>query len=232
MKALFRVSFVLLLTSALVWAGDFWEDKEFTQWSEKDVKKMMTNSPWAKQVNVALSMGARGGRVVGGAPGRRGGRDSGGGRPGRGGGGIARRPAVRLTISWRSALPVKQALVKARMGDSTEMPAGAQQYLNQQDEFYILAVAGFPAQMAGRLVRNREAVLAATVLKRKSDSISPENVRAFERGDAVDVLFFFPRSAGITLEDKDVELVAELGPMEIKKKFKLKDMVLNGKLEL
>ena len=111
------------------------------------------------------------------------------------------------------------------MGDSTQMPAGAQQYLDQQDEFYILAVAGFPAQMGGRLVRNREAALAATILKRKSGSISPENVRAFERGDAVDLLFFFPRSADITLEDKDVELVAELGPMEIKKKFKLEDMV-------
>lgn len=69
MKALVRVSFVLLLTSTLVWAGDFWEDKQFTEWTEKDVEKMMTNSPWAKQVNVALSIGGRGGRG-GGAPGR------------------------------------------------------------------------------------------------------------------------------------------------------------------
>ena len=230
MKTLFRVSFVLLLTSTLLWAGDFWEDKEFTQWSDKDVEKLMTNSPWAKQVTVALSMGGRGGR--GGMSGRGGGRGSGGGRGGRGGGGgMSRRPAVKLTISWRSALPFKQAQVKARMGNSTEMPAGAQQFLDQQNEFYIVAVAGFPAQM-GQRVSDPEAVLAATILKRKQGSISPESVRALDRGNAVDLLFFFPRSAGITLEDKDVELIAELGPMQIKKKFKLKDMVLNGKLEL
>ena len=74
MKTLFRVLFVLLLTSTLLWAGDFWEDKEFTQWSEKDVEKLMTNSPWAKQVTVALSMGGRGGRGGGGMSGRGGGR--------------------------------------------------------------------------------------------------------------------------------------------------------------
>ena len=120
------------------------------------------------------------------------------------------------------------------MGDSTEIPAGAQQFLNQQDEFYIVAVAGFPAQLA-RMLSDPEALLAATILKRKKDSISPKNVRKFralERGNAADLLFFFPRSAGITLEDKDVELIAKLGRMETKKKFKLKDMVLNGKLEL
>ena len=232
MKTLFRVSFVLLLTSTLLWAGDFWEDKEFTQWSDKDVEKLMTNSPWAKQVTVALSMGGRGGRGGGGMSGRGGGRGSGGGRGGRGGGGgMSRRPAVKLTIAWRSALPFKQAQVKARMGNSTEMPAGAQQFLDQQNEFYIVAVAGFPAQM-GQRVSDPEAVLAATILKRKQGSISPESVRALDRGNAVDLLFFFPRSAGITLEDKDVELIAELGPMQIKKKFELKDMVLNGKLEL
>ena len=99
------------------------------------------------------------------------------------------------------------------------------------NEFYIVAVAGFPARM-GQMVSDPEAMLAATILKRKKGSISPENVRVLEHGDAVDLLFFFPRSVGITLEDKDVELIAELGPMKIKKKFKLKDMVLNGKLEL
>jgi hypothetical protein len=46
------------------------------------------------------------------------------------------------------------------------------------------------------------------------------------------VYFLFPRSEAITLEDKEVEFETKLGPMEIKRKFKLQDMVFGGKLEL
>jgi len=34
------------------------------------------------------------------------------------------------------------------------------------------------------------------------------------------------------LEDKDVEFIAKVGPMEFKKKFKLAEMVMGGKLTL
>jgi hypothetical protein len=45
-------------------------------------------------------------------------------------------------------------------------------------------------------------------------------------------LFIFPRTDPITLDDKEVELDLKLGTMEAKRKFNLKDMVYNGKLEL
>jgi hypothetical protein len=44
--------------------------------------------------------------------------------------------------------------------------------------------------------------------------------------------FAFPKTEEITLEDKEVEFISKVGPMEFKKKFKLADMVLNGKLTL
>ena len=46
------------------------------------------------------------------------------------------------------------------------------------------------------------------------------------------VYFVFPKSDAIVLEDKDVEFVSKVGPMEFKKKFKLADMVMDGKLTL
>ena len=49
---------------------------------------------------------------------------------------------------------------------------------------------------------------------------------------SVVVLCYFPRTDAITLEDKDVEFITKLGPMEIKKKFKLEDMVFGGHLAL
>ena len=44
----------------------------------------------------------------------------------------------------------------------------------------------------------------------------------------------FPRTGSyeITLADKKVEFVAQVGSLKVKRKFKLKDMIYNGKLEL
>ena len=46
------------------------------------------------------------------------------------------------------------------------------------------------------------------------------------------LVFAFPKTDPITLEDKQVELFTKLGQIEIKKKFNLKLMVFHGKLEL
>ena len=43
---------------------------------------------------------------------------------------------------------------------------------------------------------------------------------------------FFVRSDAIVLEDKDVELNVDLDGLRFKKKFSLKNMVVNGKLEM
>jgi len=51
-------------------------------------------------------------------------------------------------------------------------------------------------------------------------------------GQGVDVLIGFPRTAAIALEDQDVEFASQIGAADVKYKFKLKDMVLKGKLEL
>ena len=40
---------LLLLFAFGLWAADFWQ-KPYTQWSDKDTEKMMTNSPWAQAV--------------------------------------------------------------------------------------------------------------------------------------------------------------------------------------
>jgi hypothetical protein len=48
----------------------------------------------------------------------------------------------------------------------------------------------------------------------------------------MDVLFAFPRSMPFTADDKEVEFITKLGTSTLKYKFKLKDMVVNGKLDM
>jgi len=44
----------LLFLTVCLWAADFWQSKSFTEWSDKDVAKMVTDSPWAHRISVPL----------------------------------------------------------------------------------------------------------------------------------------------------------------------------------
>ena len=70
--------------------------------------------------------------------------------------------------------------------------------------------------------------------KKRGDKalIVPEQIQVGMLEKTVLVYFSFPKTDAITLEDKDVEFVSKVGPMEYKKKFKLTDMVVGGKLTL
>ena len=52
------------------------------------------------------------------------------------------------------------------------------------------------------------------------------------RTQSVDIIFVFPKTQPIAADDKEVEFILKLGQVEAKRKFNLKDMVYNGKLEL
>ena len=97
--------------------------------------------------------------------------------------------------------------------------------------FYLVSVGGFPERFA-QLIQSR-ALMPETRLKRENaDPISPNDIEVYLHNESVVVLCYFPRTDPITLEDKDVEFITKLGPMEIKKKFKLEDMMFAGQLAL
>ena len=57
---------VFLCLAGLFVAGvclgeDFWIKKEYMQWSDEEIKKLMTDSPWAKDVTVSAPPAALGG---------------------------------------------------------------------------------------------------------------------------------------------------------------------------
>jgi len=66
-----------LFTYSLL-AADFWQAKLFTDWSDKEVTRIMETSPWAKQI--AISMGGGGGSDMNSSGGKRDNRKRGGGR--------------------------------------------------------------------------------------------------------------------------------------------------------
>ena len=226
-----------LVAGAALMAADFWEEKEFTSWSDKEVRKMLTDSPWAKRVNIV--MGALQPEASGryhAAPDPFG--FGGVGAPPLPGEADARQFAgirrTTVTVLWINALPVRQAVVRAVVGRDAPIPPDGREFLAEEDPFYTVAVVGLPPPFAllGRMI---DAVKAETMLKRRDrPPVAPERI-VLERDDdqSIRALFQFPRTAAITPAERDVEFVTRLGPVtDIKKKFRLRDMRVDGRLLL
>ena len=133
-------------------------------------------------------------------------------------------------MNWRSALPVKQALARTRLGSEAATSPEAQKLLAADADSYVIALGALPMPM---LHGDAAAIKAAATLSVKGkDAIAASDVKAERQGNAVTLILFFPRSSAITVADNEVEFAFKLATLNIKKKFKLKDMMFDGKLEL
>ncbi len=228
-----------MFAPAAVMAEDFWEKKAYADWNDAEIRKLITYSPWSKDVTVTAPASALGGPPRGAQPGVNDvetGGGGGGGRGRRGGGGGGRgaggsQALITLNISWRSALPLKQALVKSRMASGAGVPQELQQGLAREEPHYVIVVSGLPAQMA-RTVQNLELLKQSVLRRGTKQPINLAGVDFQPRTQSVDIIFAFSKTDPITADDKDIEVVLKLGQIEAKKKFNLKDMVYKGKLEL
>lgn len=233
---------VWMMACVALVAADFWTEKDFTSWSDKEVEQMLTDSPWSREVTIVLSVLERSGTGRIGGSGRDGLWDPsvaeaaaqasrGAGLPSSEITGVTR---ARVTVSWIRALPVKQALVRRQIGINAAISPEGQALLWRTEPYYVVAVSELP-QAFGARSPDISAVLAATALKRKNKApISPESVQFFQNAPdrSLQAVYLFPKSDAITLDDKEVEFVTTLGGSEIKKKFTLKDMVLGDQLVL
>lgn len=164
------------------------------------------------------------------------------------GGGSMMSPTVPFTIRWVSAAPVKEAFVRARMGKEADTSPQAKEYLARPEPHYVIAVIGPPRrapqggpqggpqgegqQRRGPSEEMKEKIKAVTMLHRKGKpDLHPDVVEVVE-GAAQTMVFRFARTDEIVLDDKELEFATKFGPMDIKRKFKLKEMVWNGKLAL
>jgi hypothetical protein len=237
-----KISVLLLAVATCVWAADFWQTKPYTEWTDKEAQRIETSSPWSKQV--PLSIGAGGGPDTSRAKRGAGGVDSETGmgvgsssRPnqkevdsgGQSGGGVT----PMIYVSWRSALAFRQAVAKAKFGDEAATSADAKKMVDEEPKAYVIMISG----LSGRALRGgdkmKESLMQSTYLIVKGkDPIQATDVQTGGNEQRPVVVFVFPKTAPITLDDKDVEFSTKLGSIAVKQKFHLKDMVLNGKLDL
>lgn len=242
-----------------LWAADFWQSKPYTDWNDKEIQKILQSSPWAKQMSITLPGGAApgqgGGRGRGGNPptgsdsggfGSAGGGpagtngDSGGlgryagsrGDPGLGDAGVA--PTTTIVVRWQSSLAVREAIVKAKFGEQAGASADAKKAVETAPDHYVIAVVGVPeASFRGMGDDLKKTMIEkASLAVKGKDALKPDDFKIEEKGRMTELLFAFPKATEISADDKEVEFAVKIGGMNIREKFRLKDMMFHGKLEL
>ena len=214
---------------AWAFSAEFWDEKQPADWTRDEIERLLTKSPWTKEASITNTaqtgpLGAtrtainRRGRMAGGA----------GGVNPNGGSQI---PEVtgkwKASVRWESALPVREAL-KSKI-------------TREISENYVINVFGdipnaVPSDEDSPDQRKLkfDILQERTRLERKDD---PIDLKRVELAPATPLsppgtLFYFSRILPLAPEDKQVTFVTKIGPLAIKCKFTLKEMMYRGNLEL
>lgn len=213
-----------------LWASQPWT-KDPSKWTQAEVQKVLTDSPWAQQGTASFGRplepddmpvtpppGAQGGGMAGGR----------GVSDGRWDGGVARNtgigdvPSLPVTVRWDTALPVRQAL--ARSPNAT--PAAA-----SVGRDYVITVIGLVAASTASPDNEQQGFIAnSRLMPRGKTAIVPEEVKIDAATGAVHL--FFPRTEQIGMGDREVTFTTRFGAISVQKKFRLKEMIYKGQLEL
>ena len=242
-----------LAAASIAAAASAWQKEAPSQWTSEEVYQILNDSPWSRSVKVVVARGANyggqgssgGGTWGEGMPGGGGMGRGGWGGGGMGGGGMGRGrrggnptgdQTTPVNVQWQSALPVR--LAETKLSGGTPDPAA----LKPEDQ-YVIAVVGLPK--SGFAPRNSDSgsgdniddeqfadhLKVITVLSFGNQRLNPTKVELNQGRDGRTV-FHFEKSEPVTIQEKDAEFRITSDRMEIKKKFALKDMEYQGKLEL
>lgn len=239
------MGFLALLTvgsAFTVLAKDFWEDKPFTQWSQQEAMKLLSESPWARtQTVMAGTMSgaqqqSNSDRVkslprVGSA-----GSNSGAGLS-QTGVSFGAGDSVPLFVRWHSSVRIRQGLGRLGQIQQNVPEAEIKKFVEAPVEDYQIAVTGPLLDALNQLsVSQLQEKTFLTSKKNKAKKIPLKSYAApKDRQDGV-ALFSFSRTVdgnpAFNADDEEVEFATQAGKITIKASFKLAKMINDGKLDL
>ncbi len=197
---------LITLWAASVFGGDFWLETPFHKWSDQEVGRMLTGSPWAQKAEVKLK-----GNVPAGMP------------------------RISVIVRWQTAVPIRQAVARFHFGEESGTSEKIARMLQREEPCYIAGVVGLPGPLAGAKVEDLRSA-ASLRIRGRFPIPAVEILTDKLMSGAYNVFFFFPKQEPgahiITLDDEEVEFVLDVPWMEIRRPFKLKELVYNGRLEL
>lgn len=239
--------FSIFLLAAAAAADEPWLDKAYQSWNQKDVRKILNDSPWAQNVQALAPWLKR--TTVAQFPGK----TRGGTAPGEKdypsdvasdasqpyglppGAAIAKAPLATFLIRWESAKTVRAAEAREAILRGRMQPGGAEEILRQEPSEYELVLVinpsvglpehdEFKLQESARLrgTRTKAEVLAT----RAQIQESPD-------GKSIEVDFYFPKktSAGnpsLSPDEAEIEFACSVAGSTIRATFHPQKMRTEG----
>lgn len=217
--------------------NDPWKDKDPQDWDEKDVQKILTDSPWSKVFQFGMasngsmdSSSTAVGRtahpdtavdpLMGGSPSAPGSIEP---LPGMG-------PVTKFTVSWHSSHTVREALLREKELAGS-LPDQARKDLAAKYDSYQISISGANLRMFGK--EGAESLKAHSYLipKNSKEKISPAKVviQTSQNGTPVAILFDFPQKMAsgeptIAPAEKSAEFSAKVGNLPLKVTFDISKM--------
>jgi hypothetical protein len=222
----------LLALVALVWAGgSFWKDKPYQQWTDEDIYRLFTDSPWAHTVtiertwvpwvNKELPEGPINGRGRGLPGSMEQSTDQ------------ARGAQARFYVLWMSSLVMRKALARRAVLHYQKNATEEDQTLKQQPDEYFVVVQG--TDMTPFHDKNEEYYRANAFLQTKTtkQKISPSQVTYVMSLDGKSVYaakFLFPKktSSGelvIASNEKSLQFICRFEGSPLRADFDPQKMV-------
>ena len=245
-----RIALGVSLLLALVlttFPKDFWEEKPFTQWTEQEAMKLVSDSPWARPVTVLGSILGAGQtvsnksselpNVASATGGRSSGTAMGTGSAMGQSEGFAPGDPVPVQVRWFSSVRLRQALGRLGQIQGKAPESEVRKFAEQPMEDYQIAViAPIIGTFNNLSMEDFKPKTFLTSRKDKSKKIALKSYTApKDRSDGV-ALFSFPRLTDgkptFGPEDQEIEFSAQGGKINLKASFKLTRMMTDGKPDL
>ncbi|MFQ5741875.1 MAG: hypothetical protein ACE5JX_23005, partial [Acidobacteriota bacterium] len=239
------VLYVLLGGFCLLFAGKAWDENPYTEWSRKQALKVLTKSPWASSQVISQMRSTFGSGPLG--SGSATGNSTQTTRtPGISPSSEARNGETQTSreykVRFQSAAPIRMALARLSLLKGSVSQEDAQQFVQNapgQGEIVVMLALGYGQDrseldnVTTELLKNETYL----ILKKSKKRIYLKRYLTPAEAGGIEAIFLFPRQEDghdlITLEEKEVRFISRLNPQtRINRKFKLKDMVFNGKLEI
>jgi hypothetical protein len=225
---------ICLLLIPFLGADDAWKTKRAADWTDADTKQVLTASPWGVMVTPEIKKvnerqpGNRGVQVGGlgaGIPGAvRHPRGQPTKDPNENSNAQAPESGLMLNVRWESALPVREAELKARETGAPDV----------DENHYAIAVYGIPTRLAkpdaqafGDHLKGQ-----ASIKREGQKEIKPTSVQVIQRDNDLVIVFLFPRTKEITAKDSRADFEAQIGVYQITQSFHIDEMIYQGKTEL
>jgi hypothetical protein len=135
----------------------------------------------------------------------------------------ARPKSLEVEVRWESALPVRAAELKAQEEDLPEWQGSA----------YAIAIYDVPGLNVNQKSLPKWLSKEAYLKRDGKKDLKPAGVNLLpQEGGLTTIVYLFPRSEEITVEDQRVEFTALFGTLSLAQYFYPAQMQFQGKLEL